>query len=265
VCFTLDLNCPTRDQAENPPLVLAAFRLSDDVGEDSCRLTETNNTFYALLKCSSVLEHINVCNSEGTTALHAACSRGNTAMIETLLKVEGIEINRQDRSGNTPLHLACATGTLATIATLIKHGATYELKNRLEMHPFHVAVTAGKLDVVMMLQNDKRVSKSKEELVLAKDEDGNTMFLLAVRGGHDKVVEFLLQNGAQINDINNNGSNAFHLAAAVNSCSIMEKLYAHDPGTSRSLIEAKDISSLTLFHYAIKRNQKDVLSFLVDK
>ena len=133
------------------------------------------------------------------------------------------------------------------------------------MHPFHVAVTVGKLDVVMMIRNDSRVSKSKDELLHAREEDGNTMFLLAVRGGHDEVVEFLLQNGAYVNDVNNNGSNAFHLAAAVNSCGIMKKLHAHDPGMSLSLIEAKDKSSLTPLHYAAKRNQKDVVSFLIEK
>ena len=224
---------------------------------------EASTTFHALLQCSSV--NVNAPNRAGITALHAACRRGNTAMVETLLKVEGIEIDKKDKHGNTPLHSACASGNLTTVTTLIKYDANYQLTNKLEMHPFHVAVTVGKLDVVMMIRNDSRISKSKEDLLLAREEDGNTMFLLAVRGGHDKVVEFLLQNGAQIDDVNKKGSNAFHLAAAVNSCSIMEKLHAHDPGMSLSLIEAKDLSSLTPLHYAAKRNQKDVVSFLINK
>ena len=275
---TLDLNRPTSDQAENPPLVLAVFRFSDDVAEEPCRLTdrfsfisvplvkrEVNSTFQALLQCASVRENVNKTNRAGITALHAACRRGNTAMVDILLKVEGIEIDKQDKHGNTPLHSACASGNLTTVATLIKNGADYKLTNKLEMHPFHVAVTVGKLDAVAMIRNDSRVSKSKEELLCAKEEDGNTMFLLAVRGGHDSVVEFLLQIGAQIDDINKDNANAFHLAAAVNSCSIMEKIYTHDPGMSLNLIEAKDSSSLTPLHYAAKRNQKDVVSFLIEK
>jgi len=224
---------------------------------------EASTTFHALLQCPSV--KVNKSNRAGITALHAACRRGNTAMVETLLKVDGIKIDKQDKHGNTPLHSACASGNLTTVATLIKYGANYQLTNRLEMHPYHVAVTVGKLDVVMMIRNDSRVSKSKEDLLLAREEDGNTMFLLAVRGGHDKVVEFLLDNGARINDVNKNGSNAFHLAAAVNSCSIMEKLHTHDPGMSLSLIEDKDSLSLTPLHYAAKRNQRDVVSFLIEK
>ena len=258
--------------------MLAVFRFSDDVPEESCRLTDrfsfisvpsikkaTSTTFHALLQCSTVRENVNATNRAGITALHAACRRGNTAMVDTLLKVEGIDIDQKDKHGNTPLHSACASGNLSTVTTLIKYGANFQLINKLEMHPFHVAVTVGKLDVVTMIRNDSRVSKSKEELLCAKEEDGHTMFLLAVRGGHDRVIDFLLQIGAQIDDTNKYNANAFHLAAAVNSCNIMEKLFAHDPGASLNLIDAKDSSSLTPLHYAAKRNQKDVLSFLISK
>jgi len=258
--------------------VLAVFRFSDDVLEEECTFTDrfsfisvpitkkvANTTFHALLQCPSVREHVNATNRAGITALHAASRRGNTAMVETLLKVEGIEIDKKDKHGNTPLHSACASGNLSTVTTLIKYGADYQLTNTLEMHPFHVAVTVGKLDVVTMIRNDSKVSKSKEELLCAKEEDGHTMFLLAVRGGHDRIIDFLLQNGAQIDDTNKDDANAFHLAAASNSCSIMEKLFVHDPGMSLNLIEAKDSSSWTPIHYAAKRNQKDAVSFLITK
>ena len=274
----IDLNRRTSDEGENTPLILAVFRFSDDVDEKTCRITdrfsfssvplmkrEANTTFHALLQCKEVRENINLTNRAGITALHAASRRGNTAMVETLLKVEGIEINQQDKHGNTPLHAACASGNLNTVAVLIKYGADLLMTNKLLMHPFHVAVTVSKLDITMMIRSDSRVAKHKEELLKAKEEDGNTMMLLAVRGGYHKVVQFLLEIGARIDDKNNVKANVFHLAAAVNSCSIMQMLFDHNASVSLDLIEGKDSSSLTPLHYAAKRNQKDVVTFLIEK
>jgi len=91
------------------------------------------------------------------------------------------------------------------------------------------------------------------------------MFLLAVKSGDDKIVNFLLKNEAQMEDTNKVNANVFHLAASINSLSIMEMIYAYDTDLAQGLIDAKDSSSLTPLHYASKHNRKDVASFLIDK
>ena len=257
-------------------MILAVFRISDTVVEQEftgyLRLAqasptgiETKTTFHALLKCHKVQEGVNETNHAGITALHAACRRGNDGMVNILLEAEHIDIKKTDNHGNTPLHSACAGGSTNVVACLIDAGANILETNKLEMHPFHVAVVNQSLDVVMMIQTDIRVAKMKEELLSAKDDDGNTMFLLAVKSGDNETIKFLLRNGAQIGDTNETNANVFHLAASVNSLSIMEIIYAYDTGLAQTLIEAKDSSSLTPLHYAAKRNQKDVVSFLIDK
>ena len=277
VCILfLDLNRRTNDQAENTPLVLAVFRFSDMVVEQEItgylRLAqppstrnETKTTFHALLKCHRVQQAVNETNHAGITALHAACRRGNDGMVNILLEIKNIDITKMDNHGNTPLHSACAGGNKSVVSSLIDAGANVLEKNKLEMHPFHVAVVNQSLDIVRMIQTDRRVAKMKQELLCAKDDDGNTMFLLAVKSGDDETVKFLLKNGAQIGDTNEAHCNVFHLAASVNSRSIMEMIYAYNADQAQSLIEAKDSSSLTPLHYAARRNQKDVVSFLIDK
>ena len=271
--ITLDVNCPTNDQAENPPLVLAVFRFSDDVVEEDNgnqalvqsmdKYTET--TFHALLKYPEVQMEINKTNLAGITALHAACRRGNSVMVNMLLGIEDIDINKIDHHGNTPLHEACAGGSVKVVATLIRMEAKILEANKHGMHPFHVAVVDQSLDVVKMIQTESMLTDMKDDLLNAKENDGNTMFLLAVKSGDDETVRFLLENGAQIGDTNDTNANVFHLAASVNSRSIMEMIYAYDAGQAQSLIEAKDSSSWTPLHYAARKNQKDVLSFLIDK
>ena len=270
----IDLNRCTNDQAKNTPLILAVFRFSDFAIEeeitDSLKMPspqiKIKTAFDALLQCHTVEENVNKANHAGITALHAACRRGNVVMVNILLRITGIDINQTDNHGNTPLHSACAGGSVDVVTALLNSNAKIlEENNTLGMHPFHVAVVNQSLDVVKMLEADRKVAKIKEELLHAKENDGNTMFLLAVKSGDDEMVKFLLDNGARIGDTNYANANVFHLAASINSCSIMEMIYSHDTSNAQFLLEAKDSSSLTPLHYAAKRNQKNVLSFLIDK
>jgi len=275
----LDLNYPTNDQAGNTPLILAVFRFPDDIIEENITSLNssalvpydtkkiiTNTIFHALLEHKTV--KLNNASFAGITALHAACRRGNAFIVMILLTMEGIDFNQKDHHGNTPLHAACAGGNDRIVALLIDAGANILETNKLMMHPFHVAVVDQSLEVIKMIQTHSRVAEVKNELLRAIDDDGNTMLLLAVKSGDVVTVKFLLENGADIKHKNKHGSNAFHLAATVNSadsCSIMEMIYASNAGDVQSLLDAKDMFFLTPLHYAARKNKKDVLSFLIEK
>ena len=255
--------------------MLAVFRFSDEIVEESSHgnqqlvpslIENSKTTFHALLKYSKVLEEINKASLAGITALHAACRRGNAAMVNILLGIKGIGINQKDHHNNAPLHAACAGGNTSVVASLISEGAEIQTQNKHGMHPFHVAVVSQSLEVVKMIQTDRRISELKEKLLHDKERDGNTMFLLAVKSGDDKIVEFLLENGAHIEDTNSFKANAFHLAATTNSFEIMKMIYDHCKAHhAQYLLEAKDADSLTPLHYAARKNQKEVLSFLIEK
>ena len=238
----------------------------------------SKTTFHALLKYSEVKINgveINKANRAGITALHAACQRGNTVMINMLLKVKGINIHQKDKHGNTPLHLAFASGNISTIVWLCNkdiYQVGFTQKNKLGMHPFQIAVVEQNLEVVKMITTNSRVAKVKEHLLKAKENDGNTMFLLAVKSGSEDMVKFLLENGANIEDKNKNKANAFHLAADINSseiihmiCKHCEEKYTQHVFIVKNLLEAKDADHLTPLHYSAKRNQKKVLTYLIHK
>ena len=230
----------------------------------------SKTTFHALLEYSEV--EINKPNRAGITALHAACRRGNAIMVNMLLKAKGIHIHLKDKHGNTPLHSAFASGSKKTIDLLINEEIDLEQINKQGMHPFHIAVVEQNLEVVKMVTTNSTAAKVKEHLLRATENDGNTMFLLAVRSGNEDMVKFLLENGAHIEDKNNYEANAFHLAAAINSpeiidmiCKHCEEKYTQHVFKVKNLLEAKDADNLTPLHYAAKRNQKKVLTYLIHK
>lgn len=47
-----------------------------------------------------------------------------------------------------------------------------------------------------------------------KDIEGNTALLRAVEHGHEKLVDWLLQNGAKVSQPNNFGTTALHWCAS---------------------------------------------------
>jgi len=211
-------------------------------------------------------ENINKPSRAGITALHAACRRENTIMVKLLLKVKEIDVNQKDKQDNTPLHAACAAGNTHIVSLLIDSEATIPTKNKHGMHPFHVAVIYQSVDVVKMIHTHSKVAGMKKQLLQDCEDDGNTMLLLAVKSGNAKIVNFLLENGAEIADKNNVNANVFHLAAEVNNLEILEMIYSQCNAVDvERLLEAKDSNSLTPFHYAARKNQKEILSFLIDR
>ena len=70
----------------------------------------------------------NVCNSEGSTALHEAAKYNRTEVINLLVKY-GASVNTATLFGNTPLHHAVVSHSTAVIKLLLLHKANARLRN----------------------------------------------------------------------------------------------------------------------------------------
>ena len=124
-------------------MILAVFRFSNDVVEESISVggneeeiqsvEKKKTAFHALLACDKVMENINKPSRAGITALHAACRRENTIMVELLLRVKEIDINQKDKQDNTPLH-AAVTLILFPCSLILKQQSRQ--KTSMECIPF---------------------------------------------------------------------------------------------------------------------------------
>ena len=313
----IDLECSTEDDAENPPLVLAARQLPkhlfeeehtkeqspdradeaekrfskapvartkskvDEGGRDRVQTVskdakvqkkakvekitaekdetgKIDTTFHVLLRHNV---DVNNQNEAGITALHAACDRGITAMVKELLINEKIDINKKDHNKNTPLHAACIGGEKDVVFQLIEKGADIAAQNNEEMTPLLVAVAERKLEIVKTIIDMR--AEDKEELLRQTEKGGHTPFLLAVKSEAEDIIKFLLETGAPVTDQNENGANAFHLAASLNKVSILQIIY--DSPDGEDLLDEEDWNDRTPLHFAAKHNQVDAIEFLVEK
>lgn len=61
---------------------------------------------------------------------------------------------------------------------------------------------------------EKSLEKEKGLDINMKDEQGNTLLMVAVQNRNTSMVDLMLRRGSRINDVNNNGNTALHFALA---------------------------------------------------
>ena len=160
----------------------------------------------------------------GWTPMHEAARGGHADVLEYLLQ-EGSLVNERtnNNNGGTALFWARknAMKNAKAIAVLEKYGAVYiepslgvahrrewfsQLYSNLNSHD---AAGSGLLDKL------KEIARTQSRIELFKaDRHGWRPIHEAARGGHADVLEYLLKEGAKVNErtANNNGMNALFLA-----------------------------------------------------
>lgn len=86
-------------------------------------------------KIYSTINHV---THSGYTALHLACEKGNSSILEKIIKVPGLDVNKIDCHGNTALHLACQYNKLEVVKILLLHpDINANVKNNTGDTPLH--------------------------------------------------------------------------------------------------------------------------------
>lgn len=153
---------------------------------------------------------VNQRGENGTTALHAACSRGHAPIVELLLN-SGADVNARTNAQYTPLMAASRGRILEILTLLIERGAHVNAADE----NGHTALmcllsdTGGDADecakcVELLLRSGA--------LINAKSKAGATALLKAVWFFVNDIIPVLLAHGADASLVDNDGSTALDLA-----------------------------------------------------
>lgn len=207
----------------------------------------------------------------GRTALHELANYYNPinskAMFQILVE-SNADVNIQDSNGNTPLHIACEHGNIELVSLLIQANADINILNYDNYTPMNTVILYRKNiinDVIPMLLNanaDPNIvneygtslhclcqfaldSVNIETLMIflnnihdinSIDKWGNSALIYAIKyyNTYDKI-KLLIDAGADVNIINNDGINALNIAIEFSSNDIIRLLIEHHaitiPGT----------------------------------
>jgi len=147
---------------------------------------EGHHTSVALLLASSA--NIHAKDYRGMAPLHRAAMEGHEAVARLLLK-GGAAINEKDtEEGVTPLHCAAGSGHAGMAHLLLDNGADIEAKTAAGWCALHLSASGHHITVVRLLL--------VKGAAINAQVDGNTALYHAAATGQSKIVELLLEAGA---------------------------------------------------------------------
>jgi hypothetical protein len=139
-------------------------------------------------------------------ALGEAAKHGQLHVVQFLVK-QGANVNYHSTAG-TPLLQAAASGHGHVVEYLLKAGANVHSTNEYGHTALCEAAKAGDVKAAeALIKHGAGVNDTNH-----KDEDRNTALLLAALEGHEEMVEYLLNAGANIRHINACDETALQLA-----------------------------------------------------
>mmetsp|Transcript_18137 Transcript_18137/g.38767 ORF Transcript_18137/g.38767 Transcript_18137/m.38767 type:complete len:1823 (+) Transcript_18137:121-5589(+) len=167
-------------------------------------------TIQQIWQAASGMAYVNYKDSQNRTALHLACAKGHTKIVELLVSKAEFDVSAKDKDGNTPPMLAAVNGRAEVLELLISKGwfgAVAEAVNEDGMTALMLATREGHLGVAEIL-----VEKGQMDVNLT-DDNWETALHAAASYGHADTCQFLLKAKAKVDPQNLFGHTPLHLAA----------------------------------------------------
>uniref|UniRef100_A0A6B2KZP1 Protein kinase domain-containing protein n=1 Tax=Arcella intermedia TaxID=1963864 RepID=A0A6B2KZP1_9EUKA len=157
----------------------------------------------------------------GNSPLHEACIEKEELLLNTLLKVQGIDVNLKNEDENTPLHYFCAKWTspdyLTSFQLFIKQGANVDSLNSNGETPIFKAIFNPSIRALLMealIEKGAKLNHSTHK--------GEGLLHYAVRLNRADLVRLILQNRPSL-DLNIAGETPEKLAVSMNGSQSIQK------------------------------------------
>ena len=177
-----------------PLITNESVNVADRLGNRTLHIAARNGniqTVQLLVDCGA---DVNALNGDGQTPLHTAVGgeKDCPELCSILLKHDA-KIDVVDKDGNQPLHLACKRRHAATGNLLLSNGADVTALNKQQQRPLHLANES--------ILNSFQV------------HSGDHALHIVARNGDIQTVQLLVDCGADVNALNEDGQTPLHTAA----------------------------------------------------
>lgn len=176
--------------------------------------------------------------------LQKSIATDNLRLIKSLVEKAAYLLDQVDEEGNTVLHRAVLMGRKSIAKYILKRSEYLVSKwNKEGLAPVHLALKSndpGVLELLLWISTDKKV----------KTRDGLSLIQFSVKETHYSVLKVLLtmmrHRETLVNDQNNAGQTALHLAAAGGCRQTIELLVKH-----KGDLSVRDKNGMLPFHHAL--------------
>ncbi|XP_071095493.1 putative ankyrin repeat protein RF_0381 [Haliotis cracherodii] len=143
---------------------------------------------------------------ENNNILLMACEGGNVDVVKYVLKQNIVDINSKNGEDLTPAMVAAEGGHKEVFDLLISEGADLTQESEEDENILHLACYGGNVDIVKYVFHKTTVD------INSKDEDGWTPAMIATYKGHRDLFYFLVREGADLTQQDENYVNVLHVA-----------------------------------------------------
>lgn len=157
----------------------------------------------------------------------------------------------QPDASRTPLMQAAWEGDLESLNLLLAAGADLDIKNVADETALFLAIRQGHINCVKALLNKNNINQSL-------DEEKITPLLAAAVCDKEDILQLLIEEKANIDDVNKNGLSSLMAAAGNENLTFVKRLLA-----AKADVRLKDHSGNTALSYAIAARDKEMFETLV--
>ncbi len=157
---------------------------------------------------------VNAKDNSGKTVLMYVVEKGGKDLVDFLVK-HGANINAVDNDGKTALMLAAQDRNSELTAYLLGAGADPEVQDKTGKTALMNAIIA-KIKKKFLPLDDSLLSiiqKSKKLDLPIPGQEGRTVLMVAAKYGWKHIVKSLLENGANVNAVDENGNTSLMYVA----------------------------------------------------
>jgi ankyrin repeat protein len=184
-------------------------------------------------------------NLDGATALYFA-AEGSQILIAQRLIERGADVNITGRSGISPIAAAAYAGNDVIVEALLAHGADERKPDETGKTPIVYAAAGARLDIVkrLLARNVDINARYAHDLTLLMWVSGPDEQVAEAQAV--KVVSYLLEAGAHIDDRDDRGRTALMIAAEGGHAEIADLLLARGADPSLKDKAGKRAADLTV-------------------
>ena len=230
---------------------------------------------------------VDMVDKDGDTVLHES-ARENYGVADILLSSNADLINHKNNSGRTPLHYASFYGCPAVMKSLLSAGGDVGQVDDWGDSPLHDAAGRNHHEVVQIIMDRNSMN------VDIQNKNGQTPLHIACSQGATKVVCILLDHGANLDIVDKRRNTPLTIALIKNKPEVVKILTRRKSVTleGRKSINTELTDNLaaisnhreivrfiveevsfdlwknaapTLLRSAVRRNDKDMVAYLVDR
>lgn len=179
-------------------------------------------------------------------------------LLEPLIEA-GADMNFIDNSGMTALHMSAFSGCLSSTSFLIEKGMDVNAQPKY-FTPLHLAAFGNSPETAKVLLNNG----AKMDILTAKQNCEESLLHCAVRANAVECVRLFVEEGADVNSLKANGTNAIHLAADLGQADCLKALLEAPTADPNIKICVREKES-TALHLAADEGNVDCVNLLLNR